>query len=217
VAPPGTGRAPPPPSTPPAKAPVRDAPLDETLTFAAQAGGAAGLGALLIFPAYMLNAMTCGLGNCVIIPTAMALGVTWLGDVFGPDRAALLYPWLAAVATGAMSSVAFFAGAFWIVIMSSAGAAGGAAIVLPGFVMLGAGALCGPAASGIAAAGAYWATKEPKGPEDDGSGLPGLTEPAHQGPRPAPVEGANERRGDEPPPAERERALPSPPLSVMAF
>lgn len=167
-----------PPPKAPEQAPGPDEGLDELTTLLVHLAALALVSTLILPINYYGTLLTCGLWPCVIWPALSSYAITWSGDFVGKKRAAVLWPLLASVVTGA--SIAALAGLGAVLMAGLVGAVSspaGGILFVAAVMMVGGGILCGPCASGTAGAIAYYVVAEPK-PPGDKTRFPGLLEPA---------------------------------------
>ncbi|HEY4221451.1 MAG TPA: hypothetical protein VGO62_08915, partial [Myxococcota bacterium] len=113
-------------------------------------------------------------GICLgcLTPLAAGYAVTWIGDRYGPSRAAALWPIIAAYVATTLAAIG--AGALVITLISGGAASLGLSasdrnsVAIAGYIGIGSSAV---AAGAVPLA--YALSAEPKAPGDDGSGQPG--------------------------------------------
>jgi hypothetical protein len=158
---------------------------------------AAGCG--LGFVTWPCNCCTCFTWNCWGLPLVVGITETYVGDLLGPSRAAMIGPIVAAYVAGLAG---FFASWATRVILSGTFAVGTDLTNLndPAALWAGQGLVQNVVDIAILVAVAatpavvYFFMAEPKGPGDTGQGFPGFMSPAHPGAAPpaAPSQKAEE-------------------------
>lgn len=137
------------------------------------------------------------LGSLVILPGAVALVETFVGDYLGQQRGAILWPWIGAALSSAIGSVVFIGGGIALAyiigaaafIAAAAAVGSNPALVIPIVLAAGAGfvipILVGVVlyltANALTPALVYMFTAEDKRPGDTGGGFPGFISPNHPG------------------------------------